>query len=57
MIAYITSIGQLVAQVHAQGKAVEELLKLPVPAPYDATSPTERRRFERNLRALYQMGG
>jgi cyclase len=56
MIAYITSIDQLVAQVHTQGKSVEELLQLPVPAPYDAASPNERRRFERNLRALYQMG-
>jgi cyclase len=51
---YITAIEQMVTQAVTQGKTIEEVLQLPVPAPYDANSANERRRFERNVRSLYQ---
>lgn len=50
---YITTLEALVAQVIGEGGSVEEALRRPLPAPFDAWS-AERTPVEANVRTLYE---
>jgi cyclase len=51
---YLIAIDQLITQAMAEGKPVEDALLMPLPAPFDAWVSSDKRRFERNVRTLFQ---
>ncbi len=51
---YIRTLDQLVARVIGEGGTVEDALRQPLPAPFDAWLPAGRVRFEANMRSSYK---